>query len=226
MYVIYKATSPSGKVYIGQTKNFETRKKWHLRMYNKNKTRFYCAIRKYGDTFQWEILEHNLTKEEANNKEIYYINLYNSTNADFGYNMTPGGQFCNSLAKESRDKWHKSFNEYLETNREKVVKNMQEITSRPEVKKKNSERVIKWFKDEINKEKHRNSLKKYFSKEENLIKASKSKGGKPFLCIETGEIFEVITLAAKKFNGDPKNLQAHLKNRKKSFNKFHFRYVE
>ena len=57
--VIYKITSPKGKVYIGRTKDFMGRMNEHKHIALKHKSDYslYKAIRKYGwDNFQKEIL--------------------------------------------------------------------------------------------------------------------------------------------------------------------------
>jgi group I intron endonuclease len=93
--IIYKATSPSGKVYIGQTvKTLSRRKGNHkdqsLKSYHSY--HFANAIRKYGiDNFVWEQVDTADSKEELNQKEKYWIAYYNSTNPTFGYNSQNGG---------------------------------------------------------------------------------------------------------------------------------------
>ena len=82
--------------YIGQTNNLEVRIKKHndydpynpqLKEYNYPLSR---AIRKYGkEAFDIIILEENLTQEEADIREQYWIEYYNTCHA--GYNQTYGG---------------------------------------------------------------------------------------------------------------------------------------
>lgn len=53
---------------------------------------FERAINKYGwDNFEHTILENNLNKDEAYNKEIELIKLYKATNREYGYNVDMGG---------------------------------------------------------------------------------------------------------------------------------------
>lgn len=94
MYYIYKYVSPSGKIYIGQTKRTKAdRSGGKFGSCYRNSTYFYNAILKYGiDNFSYEIIEENLTKEEANEREKYYIKFYNSNNPEYGYNLTSGGE--------------------------------------------------------------------------------------------------------------------------------------
>jgi len=91
-WVVYKHTNKiNGKVYIGISCNYK--KRWGsngIGYYTQ--TYFYNAIKKYGwDGFDHEIIENNLTKEEACEKEKYYIELYDSTNNKKGYNISLGG---------------------------------------------------------------------------------------------------------------------------------------
>ena len=93
IYTIYKYTnSVNGKVYIGQThKTMEERAQTNGRNYRECR-RFYAAIQKYSwSSFIPEILETVKTIDEANEREIYYINLYNSTDSRYGYNLAYGG---------------------------------------------------------------------------------------------------------------------------------------
>lgn len=74
------------------------------------------AIQKYGwENIQHKILESNLTLEEASKKEIYYINYYDSTNPEKGYNKSRGGE-CDCLIDREvvLDLWRNSKNCIIE----------------------------------------------------------------------------------------------------------------
>lgn len=95
------------KIYIGQSNNIEQRWQHHKYesmnpqqvMYNYS---IHRAFRKYGvDNFSFEIIEECLP-EELDNKEIYYIQKYNSFNQ--GYNETTGGDKGPSLKGENNPK--------------------------------------------------------------------------------------------------------------------------
>lgn len=97
MIGIYKVTNQkNGKVYIGQSVNIKRRWSKHKNSpFNPNALNydciFYRAIRKYGiESFKFEVLEE-CNIDELNDKEIYWINYYNSVDRDKGYNMTEGG---------------------------------------------------------------------------------------------------------------------------------------
>lgn len=92
--IIYKITNLiNNKVYIGQTiQKFKNRIIEHKkRMKNGTNTPLYNSLRKYGiENFKFEIIEEVLSKEELNQKEIYYIEKFNSLFPN-GYNLTSGG---------------------------------------------------------------------------------------------------------------------------------------
>lgn len=90
-YLIYKFTSPSGKSYIGQTKNLKRRRKEHKNNKNCGCRLFNSAIKKYGfDAFNEEVLERELTLEDANFLEEFYIREQNTLSPN-GYNLKYGG---------------------------------------------------------------------------------------------------------------------------------------
>lgn len=99
IYKVYKHTSPNGKCYIGMTKQTLEKRSRNGEGYNTQK-RFYNAIKKYGwDNFEHEVLEDNLTHDEACEREIYYIKLWKSNQMKFGYNITSGGDGCKDRGK-------------------------------------------------------------------------------------------------------------------------------
>lgn len=92
MWSVYKHTSPSGKVYIGITKNIKHRWRNNGAGY-KGSTRIHNAIIKYGwDNFKHEILFSGLSRKDACLKEIELIEYYHSTDIKYGYNLQSGGQ--------------------------------------------------------------------------------------------------------------------------------------
>lgn len=94
-FVIYIHTSPSNKVYIGITTQ-EPKNRWGNGCNYASNKHFSSAIRKYGwVNFKHEILYDNLSEQEAKNKEIELIALYDSTNPNKGYNITLGGESGN-----------------------------------------------------------------------------------------------------------------------------------
>ena len=84
------------KIYIGQSIEIEKRFQKHLNA-NDNFI-IHKALKKYGkQNFSFQILEE-CEVSELNNKEIYWINYYNSLVPN-GYNMIPGGSNGAGYAK-------------------------------------------------------------------------------------------------------------------------------
>lgn len=95
---IYSYTNKTnGKMYIGQSKNLESRKNKHLSCaFNPNDPNFdaiiHQAFRKHGyENFEYNVLEECLV-DELNDREIYWITYYDTFNN--GYNLTPGGSYA------------------------------------------------------------------------------------------------------------------------------------
>ena len=93
----------NGKRYIGQTK--DVKRRCHPSNY-KGCLKFYAAIQKYGyDNFSFTIIEDNLSLEEANIREEYYISFLNTI--EEGYNIKSGG-LNNNFSEESKEKMSNS----------------------------------------------------------------------------------------------------------------------
>lgn len=92
--IIYKYTSPSGKIYIGQTVNERKRRNRFLNLNDSyGGPKIDRARRKYlPENFIYEVIfeiEADNIKDILNEKEIYYINQYDSVES--GYNCDAGG---------------------------------------------------------------------------------------------------------------------------------------
>jgi hypothetical protein len=108
--IIYKITSPSGKVYVGQTiRSFEKRMQEH------KDSKSTCsavknAIDKYKDQMKYEIIEANIPQEQLDEREIHWIKELNSLRPN-GYNLKTGGRFYEAtqeMCNNMRDAKYKS----------------------------------------------------------------------------------------------------------------------
>lgn len=96
---IYKITSPSGKIYIGQSTCIKTRwasykRKMNAQIILKN------SIKKYGwEAHIFEIIKE-CVPEKLNELEVYYIKFYDTFNTKHGLNSTSGGNSKYKLSKE------------------------------------------------------------------------------------------------------------------------------
>ena len=122
-YTIYCVeNTKNGKKYIGQTcAELTERKAMHkyqsLKLNNKH-GRFNEAIRKYGwDSFKWSILQKDLNMHEANNREEFWITLFQTTKREYGYNTSPGGHKCADSTKRKISESEKGKKVSVETRR-------------------------------------------------------------------------------------------------------------
>jgi group I intron endonuclease len=96
--LIYKITNViNNKVYIGLTTcslNYRWKKHVTESKNLNNEKHLYKSIRKYGlKNFKIEVLEDGITDFKVlGEKERFYIKQYKSTDPNFGYNLTPGGE--------------------------------------------------------------------------------------------------------------------------------------
>jgi group I intron endonuclease len=92
-YLIYRATSPSGKVYVGLTCNSLRRRIQHHMGEARRGGRFvfHAALRKYGSAMVWDVLEEVGSYEEACAREHHWVVLLEAHVPGKGYNGTLGG---------------------------------------------------------------------------------------------------------------------------------------
>ncbi|HMS90793.1 MAG TPA: GIY-YIG nuclease family protein [Candidatus Absconditabacterales bacterium] len=87
---IYKIISPSGKVYIGQSKNIEKRFCQYKRLQCKSQKALHNSLIKYGvENHIFEVVV-KCSPEELNINELKYIQEFDSYKN--GLNMTKGGE--------------------------------------------------------------------------------------------------------------------------------------
>lgn len=102
--VIYKITSPSNKIYIGQTVNYRIRHKKYLNLNCKQQIRLYNSFLKYGVVnHKFEIIEE-CKGFELNERERYYQDLYNVIDNNTGLNckLTKTNDKSGKMSNESK----------------------------------------------------------------------------------------------------------------------------
>lgn len=108
-YFIYKITSPSGKIYIGQTKNIESRYRSYKAANCKSQKIIYNSIIKYGfKSHLFTILHKGLSKEKADELEIFYINFFK--NKKVSLNIKDGGNITYNFKTKAIYKLDFNFN--------------------------------------------------------------------------------------------------------------------
>lgn len=92
---IYKITSPSGRIYIGQTVNIAERKRQYRTGFSKGQKLLHSSINKYGwDKHSFEII-HTCNESDLDFYEILFIKDFKSNKAIYhdgiGLNLSGGG---------------------------------------------------------------------------------------------------------------------------------------
>ena len=104
MICIYKIISPSSKIYIGQTRNFNKRIEFYRNLRCKKQSKLFNSLKKYGyENHKIEILEI-CEIAELNDKECYYIKKLNTFETSHGLNLTSGGLQNTIMSEETKKK--------------------------------------------------------------------------------------------------------------------------
>lgn len=98
---IYKITSPSGKIYIGQSTDVYNRI-YRYKNHSCEKQRLlYRSLLKHGwDKHKFEVI-HECLQNELNELEKYYVDLFQTFNSKHGLNLKEGGG-NNKLSDETK----------------------------------------------------------------------------------------------------------------------------
>ncbi len=185
--LVYKATSPSGKIYIGITiTSLKERKRLHVKEANSgSRLPFYAAIRKYGaDKILWEIIDTATSWEELCELERKYIAEHDSKNN--GYNMTLGGEGTYGL--KHNDEWcaanSKRRRVYFQdpaNKRKQSIANKKAHTENPNQAKQHSAFTKKRFTEPEERRKVAAGMKTFLSDPNNRVLHSVQRGARPFL---------------------------------------------
>jgi group I intron endonuclease len=101
---IYKITSPTNKIYIGQSTNILFRFGAYKRLNCKKQTYLYNSFLKYGvKNHAFEIIEE-CSIDVLNEREVYYVTLYNTFNSKNGLNLIAGGGNIAIRSEETKNK--------------------------------------------------------------------------------------------------------------------------
>lgn len=252
-FIVYKHVSPSEKVYIGITKRNPERR-WQNGSGYLNNDYFMKAIRKYGwENFKHEILFANLTKQEAEAKEIELISQYKSDQREFGYNIQHGGSSIGKHSEETKRKigdankgntiWLGRFHS-VESKRKLSLKSKgrklteetkKKISKAHSGKKLSAEHVEKIANSNRGKKRTSlqrahisNSLKghKGVNHTKETREAIAKKLAKPIQCVESGVVYKSIRDAERATGIDSGSIVKCLKGNLKTAGKFHWIYIQ
>ncbi len=198
---IYKIVFPNGKHYIGLTsRSLEDRQKehkWSVKSGNYNNL-VYRALTKYEmvDTFELVEIDTADTLEELCEKEIGYIQEYNSYYMDGnGYNMTLGGEGFNGYIRTEED------------NRKNSERGKQYHIDNPEAGKEHSERIKKYYEENPGERKKQGERMKQIYKDKPEVIEKMSAG--QLERFKNPEEIEKISESAKKRFENPEEKEKH-----------------
>lgn len=229
-WTIYKHTCKvNGFSYIGQTASAKAKYRWGRNgKWYQNQKVFWAAIQEFGwDNFEHTILEEGITTlAEANKREIYWIQYYNTwvgTSDCRGYNMMRGGANRWYIASdETREKMRQAkLGKFHSDNYKKELSKIfggREIicieTQQVYLGKNEAERQtgIRHIGECCNHHREiaggyhwafiddlewQTKFDQFRNTDRNITKFAK----RSVICIETGEVFESIAAAMKVYKG-------------------------
>lgn len=208
-YKVYMHIFPNNKVYIGITTQ-KVNRRWSNGKGYKNNIYMANAINKYGwDKVRHEVLAENLSKLEAEQKEIELISQYRANDRKYGYNILDGGNVSNGVNDATRKKMSNNTKELWKNieYRQHMVKIHTGKTAKPETKEKQRKNNKKfWLGKHLTEE-----MKEKISKNKKgsipwnkgtkgIMKANKtsfkkgelSLNSKKVICLETNIVYESI----------------------------------
>jgi group I intron endonuclease len=220
MIGIYKITSPTKRIYIGQSIDIEFRFTTYKKMYCKGQTRLYASFKKYGtEKHIFEIITE-CEIFELNEKERYYQELYNTL--DKGLNCqfvkTDTQKYVHS--KETKQKISASntgklgrkgvkFSEEhkIKIGLSKIGKKRPDVSERvTELNKKNTGVNNNFF----GKTHSLESLQKMSLSRKGKYKGANSIFSKPVIDLNTGVFYYSVTELAKLININTNTLSRKL----------------
>lgn len=200
-YTVYMHVTPNNKKYIGITMR-NPKLRWKNGSGYLNNSHFYNAIKKYGwDNIEHKILFTNLTKEEAEAKEIELIAKYNATNRKYGYNNDNGGKTIGTHSEATREKLrlsHQGKRPYIHKTEEE--------------KEKHRKRTIAKWEDEEARKKMHEAIIKYH--------------GVKVMCLETKKVFNTLVEAGAFYNVCCKHIGACCRGQRKTAGGYHWKRYE
>jgi len=165
MIGIYKITSPSNKIYIGQSVNLETRFKKYKNLNCKRQIPLYNSFMKYGyKNHVFEIIEE-CSIEQLNEREVYW-GLYYDVLGKEGLNCRLGGAngLCSEKTKQKIGQGNKNkiMSKETRNNISKSLKNRPNTWVTKEIGNKISQGLKKHYENSENREKLSKGLKEYY----------------------------------------------------------------
>lgn len=240
-YKLYVHICPNGKRYYGITKQ-EPKVRWQNGKGYSGNQYFTKSINKYGwDNIKHEVMFNNLTEHEAKKLEQYMIQWYNTTNPNYGYNITLGGEGTKGL-KGEKSPWYGKH--HTEETKQKMSENNARYWEGKQFSEETKQKLSKARKgenhplygkqlseetkrkiSEANKgHKHSEEVKQKISEalrgENHPMYGKKSANAKSVICLTTKKIFLTVTEGADYYNINYTNIGQCCKGKRKSAGKY------
>lgn len=219
------------KKYIGQSVNIKNRWCHHkadLKNGEHDNDYLQKSWNKYGDqNFEFKILEE-CSENMLNDRERYYIDLYNTMNRDYGYNLKSGGQDKNYATEDVKNKISKGNKKYYKEHPEAKIQssiNAYKQWSNPEIKAK----IIGENNGMYGKTHMEEAKKKISEAQKGHI--SKFRIKIPVFCVELNKVFEDSVCACYELDlginraGNIREVCEGIRNRK-TVGGYHWKYLE
>lgn len=228
----------NNKLYFGIT-SVPVKQRWKRGSSYSKTTKIRKAIDKYGwDNFEHIILYENLSKEDAEEKEIELINKYKTTNDKYGYNIQNGGFHNGKFTTETRVKI---------SNAKKGTRLSEDTKRKMSISRSGKNH---WAYGKTFSKQHKEKLKishigqkawnkgiersKWLSKEnEEKLKQSvrmaligNKYSCKPIRCVETQIVYEGVFAAHKNTNINMSNISSVCNGKRKTAGGYHWEYVK
>lgn len=240
-YVVYKHTSPSGKVYIGITSQ-KPEYRWSNGMKYSDQPLFFAAIVKYGwINMEHEVLFEHLTYEEAADIETKLIEQFDSTNPSKGYNISRGASVFpfetferKEMSKEAKSalkikKAEATRKSWADPEvRERRMRGLVEVSKNPEYRRRVSEGLKKTLENTEIRKQRSEAMKKRMADptfREASVNRAKEANKKPIRCCTTGEIYDSIVDASSKTGASVSSISKSLRGITKNA-KFKWEYLD
>ena len=214
----------SNKRYIGQATNLHGRCSGHRSdLYNQTHYNDYLqkSFNLHGEeAFEFIVLEH-CTVEELDERERYYMALYNVRNREYGYNLKEGGQHGGSvLFEEARKKLSNSIKaSYTDELRKKRSDFQKAQWNNPEIRASRCGENAPMYGHH-----HTDEVRKRLS-EFHKGKAFNLKNSGNVLCIETGQVYKNSREAYRETGIDSSCILKACRGERKIAGGYHWQFV-
>lgn len=181
----------TGKIYVGQ-KRYERQNKIAepFPSYKGSGRKLLQSIKKHGkENFKRTILCWCLNQQSLDDLEMCFIKMYDSMNPDVGYNLVSGGQSLVPIEMRENTSGENNPN-YGNKWTEEQKKRLSDLAKLRDVSGANNPNYgKKWSKEK------RDAMSK---RQTGVYAGTKNPRATKILCVETGEVFDMINLVAER----------------------------